>query len=148
MNTKICTKCGFPKNEEEFHWRNKRKKIRISRCRECASEWSKNHYLKNPNMYIRKARKWEQMQRQRIQPNIMNYFKSHPCVDCGEKDVLVLTFDHVRGKKEFTIADRIRRGVSWNHMKQEIKKCDVRCANCHARKTAQQQSWWKFATVA
>ncbi|QDH48465.1 hypothetical protein SEA_ZIKO_129 [Gordonia phage Ziko] len=28
-------------------------------------------------------------------------------------------------------------------VKEEIAKCDVRCANCHRRKTVTQFGWWK-----
>ncbi len=56
------------------------------------------------------------------------------CVDCGEKDVRVLDFDHVRGTKEFSISKGLRDRVSNVRLVQEIKKCEVRCANCHRKR--------------
>ena len=56
------------------------------------------------------------------------------CIDCGyAENVAALQFDHVRGVKEFTVhsAGSIRRAVG------ELMKCEVRCANCHAIKTAE-----------
>jgi hypothetical protein len=31
----------------------------------------------------------------------------------------------------------------WSRVLLEIEKCDVRCANCHRRRTAQQYGWRK-----
>lgn len=61
---------------------------------------------------------------------------SHPCVDCGEPDPIVLDFDHRdRKAKSFTIS-AYYANVSEARLRAEIAKCDVRCANCHRRKTA------------
>jgi hypothetical protein len=64
------------------------------------------------------------------------YLLSHPCVDCGESDPLVLEFDHRSGKRA-AISDLMRNHASWQVISAEIAKCDVRCANCHKRRTAQ-----------
>ena len=32
---------------------------------------------------------------------------------------------------------------SWNAILVEIAKCDIRCANCHRRRTASQYGWDK-----
>jgi len=60
---------------------------------------------------------------------------SHPCVDCGEPDPIVLDFDHVRGEKFLGIAELIVRGFAMKVIIAEMKKCEVRCANCHRRIT-------------
>jgi hypothetical protein len=61
---------------------------------------------------------------------------AHGCVDCGEKDLQVLDFDHVRGVKTKHVSRLIYRAVSFQALYAEIDKCEVRCANCHRRVTA------------
>lgn len=62
---------------------------------------------------------------------VVDHLNTHPCVDCGITDIRVLEFDHVRGKKLGAVSVGVRD--SWNTEKllDEIKKCEIRCANCH-----------------
>jgi hypothetical protein len=56
------------------------------------------------------------------------------CVDCGyNTHAVALQFDHVRGDKLFDIGSSCR--LAWESILQEIAKCDVVCANCHAIRT-------------
>ena len=71
------------------------------------------------------------------------YLVAHPCVDCGITDIVVLQFDHVRGKKRGNVSSMARAGVSLSTLNTEIAKCEIRCANCHIRKTAREQGWFK-----
>ncbi len=73
----------------------------------------------------------------------MGYLASHPCLDCGEADPIVLQFDHVRGEKSFVISRAPEMRVRLEKVVEEIAKCEVRCANCHTRKTARDRGWWK-----
>lgn len=57
-------------------------------------------------------------------------------MDCGEADPIVLDFDHVRGEKLDNVASLITGAGKFSRLMTEIEKCDVRCANCHRRKTA------------
>jgi hypothetical protein len=68
---------------------------------------------------------------------------THPCVDCGESDPVVLEFDHVIGEKKHNIAYLVRSGRNWRSITKEIQKCEVRCANCHRRATARRDGNWK-----
>jgi hypothetical protein len=60
-----------------------------------------------------------------------DYLKNHSCVDCGNSDVRVLEFDHVRGNKETNVSNVIRNGWKLERLISEIEKCEIRCCNCH-----------------
>lgn len=62
---------------------------------------------------------------------------SSGCVDCGFKaSPHALQFDHLpQHEKKFNIGAAIR-SKSKQSVLDEIAKCEVRCANCHAIKTA------------
>jgi hypothetical protein len=58
------------------------------------------------------------------------------CIDCGEADLLVLEFDH-RSAKDGNVLEMARRGCSLERLRAEIQKCEIRCGNCHRRRTAE-----------
>jgi len=60
----------------------------------------------------------------------INESKNIPCLDCGEKKTRnKMTFDHVRGKKNFGIASG--SGKTWRQLTEEIAKCEIVCRTCH-----------------
>ena len=65
---------------------------------------------------------------------LIAYFSSHPCVDCGESDPIVLEFDHLNDK-DFSIGAKLCTR-NWASILREIGKCEVVCSNCHRRRTA------------
>lgn len=82
--------------------------------------------------------------RQQNRIKLFDYLITHPCVDCGETNPVVLDFDHRNPtEKEFGIGGAGLLFRSWQKVFVEIEKCDVRCANCHRIKTAKEQSWYK-----
>ena len=126
--------CGAIKPPEQFNYKYKSKGIRQKHCNICSRAEIKRHYLNNRHYYLEKARKRNLWYREMQDTYILGYFESHPCVDCGESDMVVLEFDHVRGNKYGEIS-RLRKNNSIERLKEEIAKCEVRCANCHRRKT-------------
>jgi len=72
---------------------------------------------------------------------LWDYLLAHPCMDCGEADPVVLEFDHVRGEKVGSLSNMAIRRFSLAKLAAEVAKCEVRCANCHKRKTAREQGW-------
>ncbi len=63
--------------------------------------------------------------------------KDRPCTDCGESyPYYVMQFDHMDGEtKVLDVATALSRGWSIARLQQEIAKCEVVCANCHAIRT-------------
>lgn len=75
------------------------------------------------------------------------YLQSHPCVDCGEADIEVLEFDHILLSREDEIQidprhrsplQIIRRAGVAEGMRVITEECEVRCCNCHSRRTKEQ----------
>lgn len=56
------------------------------------------------------------------------------CADCGERDMVVLEFDHV-GEKRAQLS-RMVWNVGMPTLEAEIARCELRCCNCHRRVTA------------
>jgi hypothetical protein len=93
--------CGLEKDEAEF---NRRGSDGFqSRCRSCNSEYLKQHYRDNTQYYRDKAKRIRKQILIANYTRLHDYFATHPCVDCGESDPVVLQFDHVRGEKAHTI---------------------------------------------
>lgn len=97
---------------------------------------SREHYLRNKAAYKKKAYEHCKKARLRNRRFVYQYLAAHPCVDCGESNVLVLEFDHVRGTKKNDVAHMVHGSHSLETLRREIAKCEVRCANCHRIATA------------
>jgi hypothetical protein len=93
-----CYRCGEPKPAEEFAWRRKAKGQRDSFCRPCRSAYGREHYVANRQRYIDQAAMVKRRLRHERTLALIEYFRTHPCVQCGEADPVVLEFDHVRDK--------------------------------------------------
>jgi hypothetical protein len=79
----------------------------------------------------------------KIRGKLFELLSTKACADCGEKDPVVLDFDHKNPKHKFKPISKLLSGHwSWKSVKLEIKKCEIRCANCHRRKTYIQQGSW------
>jgi hypothetical protein len=106
-------------------------------CRPCHAAYHREHYLANRDRYIAQAAAQKQALRLERTEYLIEYFKTHPCVDCGETDPVVLDFDHLRDKS-FHISARLIT-YRWQRILDEIEKCEVVCANCHRRRTAERR---------
>lgn len=101
-------------------------------CKGCRKAYHRQHYLDNKEQYLQQQRD----RRYTVRQTIREYLASHPCVDCGEADPVVLEFDHVSGKDSYDdmVSNAPKSKWSVKRLEAEIAKCEVRCANCHRRR--------------
>ena len=141
--TKRCSRCRETKPVSEFSIKNKKTGVLTAWCRECRRAYGREHYRQNRSPYLMRRREWRREERPRIVAAVADYLGTHPCVDCGERDILLLDFDHRDPATKVAPVSRMMHGASMSAVLAEIAKCDVRCGNCHRTKTATQRNWRK-----
>jgi hypothetical protein len=119
-------------------------------CAECFRAYRREHYALNRPAYIERNTRVSRNRQWVWYRRLWDYLSCHPCVDCGHADPRVLEFDHREPESKVeSVSVLAHRGGKWANIEAEIAKCDVRCANCHRRRTATQFDWRKglFATA-
>ncbi len=139
-----CYRCKTIKKQFAFPWKNKRLKLKRKMCKECYREYQKHRYYLRHVHYKKVIYNAKKKRVLDVLIKLFKYFKTHPCVDCGNIDLRVLDFDHVRGIKKYNVGEIIYYGYSWKTIYHEIEKCDVRCANCHRIKTLSKKTSWRI----
>lgn len=139
---KVCTVCKKMKETSLFPYKNKTKGILHSQCKVCLKKQTNEHYYKNKAYYFKKNNERRDRVAAENKSKLLEYLREHPCVDCGLDDIVVLQFDHVRGKKRNLVPKMASSGCAWKTIQLEIEKCEIRCANCHIRRTFKQLGWY------
>jgi 5-methylcytosine-specific restriction endonuclease McrA len=145
---KTCTKCGEDKLLSDYFVRDKKTGRMHAQCKECYKTHRQSyytaHYQKYRQDYLERAKKSRNRLKTIFRTNMIAYLIDKSCVECGEHDARVLEFDHVDpSQKKFMISQAVKLGYAWKDVLQELKKCQVLCANCHKRRTATQFGWYK-----
>lgn len=140
-----CSICGLIKPAARFSFADSSRGLLNSNCRECHAAYRRAHYLAHKADYVRRAIAQVRRRREENRREIRAYLATHPCVDCGNANILVLEFDHRDPALKLTEIGRMMVSTRWPRVRAEIEKCDVRCVNCHRRKSAGQFKWAKFS---
>jgi hypothetical protein len=119
--TKVCIRCNQEKLLEEFPLKSKLRGTRQTVCKRCTAERSNRWYYENKEAHIKNVRMNTIEYRNEVSQYIWNYFASHPCVDCGETDPVVLEFDHVRAEKFDAVSTMIGAVFHWSESKMKSK---------------------------
>ena len=128
-------------------------------------KWAREDYRKNPEKYLKYAERYRKKNQKELLEKSKQYYQdnhkkilengkkcredkkqyldkyklSKGCERCGYSECPeALHFHHI-GDKEFCISKAIYDGTSLEKIKEEIKKCVILCANCHAEITFKKQ---------
>lgn len=142
-----CSRCGEMKAVNGFPMKNKKTGLRRVWCRDCCRAYGREHYRRNRPMYLSKNERRRRTVRPVVRGRIDAYLRDHPCIDCGCNDITVLEFDHRDPSQKDDDVGELARSAEWPRVLREIEKCDVRCANCHRRRTGEQFNWAKARGV-
>lgn len=163
---KKCKSCEQELREDFFYKAPKTKDGLRSTCIACVKEKQAAWRAKNPDYHKKWREKnptYQKIWRDKHNPDAAAYaavrrdgssrafsarsifgqiLKMNPCVDCGEDDPIVLECDHLKDK-DFNIGTAMR-GVWKSSFWDELEKCDIVCANCHKRRTANRNNSWRL----
>lgn len=140
---KRCVICKQLRPTCEFNRRRRSADGLQPHCRECNRVASRAYYRRNPAKHVRDVGENNREYIARNRAVLLAHLLANPCVDCGERDPRVLEYDHVRGEKVDDVAPMAAWPVKLERLVAEIAKCEVRCANCHRRRTGVVQGWWR-----
>ena len=140
---KRCPRCQQQKQIDEFYCRDSSTGAPTSYCKSCQSAYCKAHYVRHRSSHNRRRYRNKRACVRRNREYMLQHLRGAPCVDCGERDPVVLEFDHVSGDKITEVCLLAWSGCSLSQLRREMLKCEVRCANCHRRKTARERRWYR-----
>jgi len=140
---KKCSSCQDWLPVKLFNVSKGRKDGLQTLCRPCNKTRSKRYYSENKAKHKAVVTERKHKAQARNREFIRELLLGSRCLDCSETDLRVLEFDHVRGPKSGNIAEMSHSPVSLRSLKAEIEKCEIRCANCHRKRTADVQNSWR-----
>jgi hypothetical protein len=79
---------------------------RHQKCKTCVATYGREHYARNREAYISRNVTNMRGRRRSLKERVWDYVANQACVDCGERDPLVLDFDHVDPENK-------RREIYW-----------------------------------
>lgn len=135
-----CTRCRETKPRNAFYPRSGRVREVHEWCRACFREYRVAYYSARRASELRRVRANRDRLVREWRERRLAYLRQHPCVDCGEADPVVLEFDHMSDKLGDIAV--LARKWRWSAIEREIAKCEIRCANCHRRKTARERGYY------
>ena len=130
---KTCDSCKRTLKFEEFNCTESRPDGLQTKCRTCSRAYYREYYRNSPKEKLR-LYKNNDAALAILRQEIRDLKESKPCTDCGIKyPYYVMQFDHISDNKSFSISRLSRK--TRRQVYEEINKCELVCANCHAERT-------------
>lgn len=147
-NGKRCNTCGFTKPLNEFNKRNASKDGLSYTCRSCSRRIDRERLQVDQNAEANRTKAIKYYQAN--QDKIRNYqarrqlqmklkaveYLGGKC-KCGEDHPAALQFHHKDPTtKSFSVSTKTMAATkqfNWVRIREELDKCELVCANCHAK---------------
>lgn len=137
MPMKRCPRCGETKPHSEFHLSRRRRDGLQSICKSCRAVIDHDRYERQRGTRV-PTRTWERGRRLWL----LSLKTGRPCTDCGKIfPPQVMQWDHLPGNLKLGNISTGLRDRSRQEILDEIAKCELVCANCHALRTFQRSGW-------
>lgn len=137
IQMKRCAGCGQLKPLSEFHKNKTRRDGLQVYCKPCRAVIDHSRYERIRGTRVR-SQVWERGRREWL----LGLKSGRPCTDCGRVfPPEVMQWDHVPGAPKLGNISTDFRGRSREKVLQEIAKCELVCANCHAIRTFKRAGW-------
>jgi hypothetical protein len=142
---KRCPRCGELKPLSEFHRHKKRRDGVQVYCKACRAQIDRERYERLRGTRV-PSRTWERGRAEWL----LSLKAGRPCTDCDRVFApQVMQWDHMPGLEKLGDISTDFRGRSREEILEEIAKCELVCANCHAIRTFQRAGWgiWSVANA-
>jgi hypothetical protein len=134
---KRCPRCGIVKPYSEFHANKARRDGLQTYCKPCRAVIDHDHYERVRGMRT-PPRTWERGRADWL----LGLKTGRPCTDCGRLyPPQVMQWDHLPGAPKLGDISTSFRRRPREDLLQELAKCELVCANCHAIRTFERAGW-------
>jgi hypothetical protein len=132
MESKRCPLCDVTKPVDAFHLWTHRDGRQVY-CKSCRKAYDADYHRRT---WGERRRRQKQHRQREFAAWARSLKAGRPCADCGgHYPPEALQWDHLPGaQKTANVSDLVRRG-SRARVLEEIEKCELVCANCHAART-------------
>lgn len=134
--------CGRCRRERSFSHFNRAGDGLQHWCRDCFREY----FRARGELHLRQVKESTRRRTAAACALVRARLIAEACVDCGEDEIAVLEFDHVRDKRG-GLARMAHEGAELEEIEAELAKCEVVCASCHRRRTATRAGWARATGV-
>jgi hypothetical protein len=133
---KRCSRCGEKKDEAQFHRGNHRDGLQVY-CKPCRRAYDAAYHQR-----VKDRRREQKRRRERELRAFVNSLKrDRPCAECGGFfDLPAMQWDHLPGFIKTGNLGDIGHRTSRRRILEEIAKCELVCANCHAIRTVRRRA--------
>lgn len=131
-----CSSKGYSANykrltpQQKKEYKHKYWKRWYSRAKNQARHRQRNYHLVKERR--NKLRAW-----------LYRYKQQRGCITCEENNPACLDLHHHGNNKVMDVSALVSHAYHLAALQKEVKKCIIKCANCHRKETAARQNWYK-----